>query len=137
MSDRDAVIARHDGFVAAFGTEDVGRMAEFLTEDHIGMPPGRPQQVGRAAAKEFWREGFAAARSEFTTTSRDLTIVGDTAIDRFSFDMNIAPRDGGAAIHDTGKCVWVWRRDPDGAWRVALAIWNTDMPQPALWSGGG
>lgn len=136
MSDSDAVVARHKGFVGSFATGDVSVMADFLTEDHVGMPPGRPQIVGRAGAQEFWREGFSTADSEFTSHSQDITMAGSVAVDRFRWNMVVTPHDGSPRIEDTGKCVWVWRRDPDGEWRVATAIWNSDQSQPTPWTGG-
>lgn len=136
MSDTNAVIARHRAFVESFGTEDVARMSGYLTEDHVGMPPGQPQMEGRAAAEDFWRKGFAMARSAFTTRDQSVLITGDFAIDRFGWDMTITPRDGSDPVADTGKCVWIWRRERDGEWRLATAIWNSDQARPGMWSGG-
>jgi len=136
MSDRDQVVARHRGFISSFATENYPVMREFLTEDHIGMAPARPQMTGRDEAEAFWREGFKIAKSAFTTHAQEVTVSGDCAIDRFKFVMNIEPRDGSPKVRDEGKCIWVWRKERDGAWRVASAIWNSDLAQPALWSGG-
>ena len=135
MSDSDAIVARHEGFIAAFATEDFPTMIEYLTDDHIGMAPNQPQMVGRDAAQEFWRRGFSMAKSAFTSRSQDLTVAGDIAVDRFNWDMTMTPHDGSPSTQDTGNCVWIWRREGDGAWRVALAIWNSDLAEPGLWSG--
>jgi ketosteroid isomerase-like protein len=136
MSENDQVLARHRGFISSFATEDYAAMREFLTEDHVGMPPARRQMNGRDEAEAFWREGFEVAKSAFTSHDEDIMVSGDWAIDRFSFIMNIEPRDGSPRVRDEGKCVWLWRKDDDGTWRLASAIWNSDLPQPALWSGG-
>lgn len=136
MSAHDEIMSRHQSFIAAFAAEDYTGMREYLTEDHVGMAPARPQMIGRDDAEAFWREGFEMAKSAFTSHAEDVTVLGDTAIDRFGFVMKIEPRDGSPAIRDEGKCLWVWRRESDGAWRLAAAIWNSDSPEPALWSGG-
>jgi len=135
MSDLDAIVARHNGFLAAFANEDLPVMAEHLTEDHTGMAPNRPQMSGRTEAQDFWREGFAAAKSGFTTRAQDVTVAGDIAVDHFKWDMTIAPHDGSPSVQDTGKCLWIWRREADGAWRLAMAIWNSDLTEPGLWAG--
>lgn len=135
MSDLDTVIARHEAFIASFATQDLAKMAEFLTEDHVGMAPGRPALTGRAEAQEFWSQGFAVANSEFTSHSQHVQVSGDFAIDRFHWGMKLSPHDGGPGIKDAGKCVWIWRRDGDGAWRVATAIWNSDQTEPTPWTG--
>jgi ketosteroid isomerase-like protein len=33
--------------------------------------------------------------------------------------------------------VWIWRRESDGAWMVASAVWNSDLATAGLWSGAG
>ena len=135
MSAHDEVMSRHQSFIAAFAAEDYTGMRDFLSEDHVGMAPGRPQMHGRDEAEAFWREGFEVAKSAFTSHGEDLTMLGDTVIDRFGFVMKIEPRDGSPAIRDEGKCVWVWRRESGGVWRLATAIWNSDSAEPSLWSG--
>ena len=136
MSDNDQILARHRAFIAAFAKQDVASMREVLTDDHVGMAPGRPQMNGKDEAEAFWREGFQVAKSAFTSHDEDVTVIGDWAIDRFKFVMSIEPLDGGPQVRDEGKCVWVWRKDRDGTWRLSSAIWNSDLPEPALWSGG-
>jgi ketosteroid isomerase-like protein len=64
-------------------------------------------------------------------------VSGDIAVDRFSWTLDMAPRTGGTAIHDEGKCIWIWRREADGKWRHANAIWNSDLAQPDAGIGGG
>ncbi len=135
MSDAEAVVTRHQAFISTFATQDLEALAGFLTEDHVGMAPGQPQMTGRDEAKEFWRQGFSTADSSFTSHSQDVTVAADMAIDRFNWDMTISPRDGSPSVKDTGKCVWVWRRDGDGAWRLASAIWNSDQSEPTPWTG--
>ena len=36
----------------------------------------------------------------------------------------------GALVTVTGKAVTVWRKEPDGAWRCVLDIWNADPQRP-------
>jgi len=72
----------------------------------------------------------------FTTHAHDVSVAGDVAIDRFNWDMRITPHGENETLEDTGGCVWIWRRDGDGAWRVATAIWNSDLTEPGIWSGG-
>jgi len=31
-------------------------------------------------------------------------------------------------INDSGKAIEVWKKKPDGHWRMAAAIWNSDLP---------
>ena len=69
MSDHDAIVARHEGFIASFASADYAAMRDFITEDHVGMPPSRPRMVGRDPAEAFWREGFEMADSSLDRKS--------------------------------------------------------------------
>ena len=31
-------------------------------------------------------------------------------------------------IHEIGKYVEIWRKQPDGQWLIAVNIWNSDLP---------
>src|SRR6266550_3141383 len=42
-----------------------------------------------------------------------------------------ATDDTGKPSVDRGKYVAVWKKQADGNWKVALDIWNTDLPLPA------
>jgi ketosteroid isomerase-like protein len=62
-------------------------------------------------------------------------VIGGVAIDHFRWIMDIVPRGGGRGIRDEGKCIWIWRRSKDGGWKIARAIWNSELPLGGLWSG--
>ena len=134
-SDIDIIARRRAEFVAAFNREDITVMSDILSDDHIGMPPNRPALNGIDDCLTFWRAGFAAAESRFSLTAESLDVAGDIAVDRFRWSVDSAPRNGGEPIHDEGKNVWIWRRLPDGAWKIAQAIWNSELAQAGLWSG--
>jgi len=129
LSDIDIIARRRAEFVAAFNREDITVMSDILSDDHIGMPPNRPALNGIDDCRAFWRAGFAAAESRFSTTAESLEVVGDLAVDRFRWSVDSAPRNGGEPIHDEGKNIWIWRRQPDGAWKLAQAIWNSEPAQ--------
>jgi ketosteroid isomerase-like protein len=136
-TERGVISGLRTEFVDAFNSEDVRRMAALLTDDHIGMPPNRPSALGVRESIEFWREGFSAATSRFVVTPQALEIAGPIAVDRFDWSADSTPRTGGAPIHDEGKCIWIWRREGDDGWRIARAIWNSNLAAAGLWSGAG
>jgi ketosteroid isomerase-like protein len=71
-----------------------------------------------------------------TFIPQEIQIGGDWAIDRFTWSTDTTPVGGGTSSNDKGKCIWIWRRQRDGSWKVARAIWNSDNPVPGtVWSG--
>ena len=137
MTERDTISRLRTEFVDAFNGEKIEAMAAILADDNISMAPNRPVMRGKDSARQFWREGLAIASSRFAVVPEELEIAGDVAVDQFHWTVDSTPRTGGNAIHDEGKCIWIWRRQPDGSWKVARAIWNSDLATAGLWSGAG
>ena len=44
--------------------------------------------------------------------------------------MTISPP-GAAAVSEKGKYVEVWRKQPDGSWKIKWDIFNSDVPAGA------
>jgi ketosteroid isomerase-like protein len=132
MSDADAIAARRGVFLNLFNAQDIAGMADFVTGDCCGMPPNQPAVLGVEGHRAWWAQSFEAGRAKLSVDSQELIVTGDTAFDRFNFTMEVTPP-GGETMHDAGKCVWMWRREPDGAWRVTHSIWNSDNPAGGPW----
>ena len=54
---------------------------------------------------------------------------GNLAYERGIINMDIVP-EGGQAMTDKGKYLVVMKRQADSSWKVAVDIWNSDLPQP-------
>ena len=136
MSDRDAVARRRAGGVAVFNRGELAGLDDYIADDILVMAPDRPMVRGKEAWRAFMQEGFAAAKTRVSVRDVELEIAGDIAVDQFRWRMEIAPRDGSAAVHDEGKNIWIWRRGKGGAWRHWRAIWNSDLASTqTVWTG--
>ena len=132
MDDSCEIAARRHLFVEAYNGGDIDVMSEVVTTDTVGAPPRRRPFVGVSASQAFWRESLAAAQHVFRISPQEAQVVGDTAIDSFGWSIDVTPKSGGPTVHDEGECIWIWRRDVDGAWRVAQSIWNSSLSEPAI-----
>jgi uncharacterized protein (TIGR02246 family) len=136
-SDRDIIEKRRAEYVAAFNREDIAAMSGYTAADAVGMAPNRPAIRGVDAHCQFWREGFAAAKSLFFVFPEELELMGDVAIDQHRWVLDSMPKRGGRPVHDEGKGIWIWRRQADGNWKVARGIWNSDLSRAGFSSGSG
>ncbi len=136
MSDRETIARRRGEWVAAFNRGDLKGLEDYIADDVLVMAPNRPIVRGKAAWRAFMQEGFAAAKTRVSVSGEELEVAGDIAVDQFRWSMEITPSGGGAAVHDKGKNIWIWRRGRDGAWRHWRAIWNSDLaPAQTVWTG--
>ncbi len=135
MNDSETIAARRNEFVTAFNDANVDALSRIVTGDLVGMPPNEPAISGLEANQAWWKQGFDAASSHLGISPAELQVTGDWAFDRFTWTMDTNPTGGGETVHDEGKCVWIWRRESGGAWRLARAIWNSDKVAPGMWAG--
>ena len=129
VNERDIIEQKRSEFVDAFNREDIATMQKYATDDIVSMAPNRQATRGIDAQRTVWSDGFAAAKSLLFTFPEEVELLGDVAIDRHRWVLDSMPRRGGRAIHDQGKCIWIWRRQADSNWKVARAIWNSDLSQ--------
>jgi ketosteroid isomerase-like protein len=115
--------------------EQAAGMASIVAEDVVTMPPNLPALEGKKALRVWWQAGFDAARSLFGFTPTGLVIAGEWAIDRFAWTMGTTPSSGGETTRDNGDCLWIWRKNSDGSWLLARAIWNSDNAATGMWAG--
>jgi uncharacterized protein (TIGR02246 family) len=117
-------------FMAALNKGDTAKVAELYTVDAIVLPPNAETVRGREAAKQLF-DGMVQQMGipTLTLTTVEVTELGDTAHEVGTYTMRLQPA-GGDAVNDSGKYVVIWKRQGDGAWKLAVDIWNTDLPMP-------
>ena len=122
----DAVEAAADVYLAAMQDEDWSRVARSFTEDAVRIPPHEEPHQGRSAI-EAWLGGIEELISYELT--RDAVGGGDGfAYIRGRYAITLRPKGAPGPVSDEGDFLEIWRHEPDEAWRIAEAIWNTRAP---------
>jgi len=126
---RKAIEEANAKFLAAMKGGDAKAAASNYSEDAIVMMPGEPAWKGRAAILNGL-DGFLKAMTmkEGATHTEDVMVGGSMAVETGTFEWTLQPKSG-AAVKDKGKYLTVWRRQPDGTWKIVRDINNTDLPQ--------
>lgn len=112
-------------YVAGYNTGDLKRVMDLWTDDAVVMPNGEPVVVGKKAVEEWKGEYFKQYSFELTSTSDELQVGGDWAFNRGAFDVTMTPKDGSAPIRERGKFIQIFRRQPDGSWKIARDMGNS------------
>ncbi|WP_439598064.1 YybH family protein [Falsiroseomonas sp.] len=107
---------------------DLETVAGLMTEDVVFMVPGQ---------EAFGREAFLAAaqsmqgvRIEGASTVQEVEVQGNLAWVRGQVNVAVTPWHGGVMKHMAGSTLSIFRRGPDGAWRLARDA-NLLTPGPA------
>lgn len=132
-ADEASLRAAQERELATLASGNVDSMLTNYTDDVVMMPPGEAAVTGTAGVRA-WVEAMA---KQMTMTGRydsaDVTVSGDLAVVRYTGELTITPTAKGAKpMTEKIKGLHVFRRQPDGGWKIAQDVWNVDpAPTPA------
>lgn len=125
---RAAIEAANARFLEAFKRGDKAGMVANYADDAIVMMPNEEAWRGRDGLDRGFG-GFLSQMSfkDGSATTADVVLAGDLAVETGTFAWTLQPK-AGPEIKDKGKYLTVWRRQPDGTWKIVRDINNTDLP---------
>lgn len=96
------------------------------------VPPNTSTATGKDGVRQCCEPIFKQVKSTAVTVAdRDVVVAGDWAIEHGNFDRTVAPVSGGPEQREQGRFVAIYRRQPDGSWKLARDIWNSALPLPS------
>jgi ketosteroid isomerase-like protein len=125
----DPFVSSHQGYIAAVTSSDVEGVVSLFHKEGIFMPPNDRTVYGEMELREWHQDYF----QHFTIvalqeTEREVKVIGDWAIERWTYNVSIDALVGGESIRDEGRFIKNWTREPDGIWRIAYAMFNSMQP---------
>ena len=126
--DLAAIAESRTGLLDALSADDLPGLMARVTDDHFTMPPDGPTPPDNLALAEWHQSRIDQFEFRSTFRTDDIQIHGDIAIERWSSDSELEPREGGPVVEDSSKGVWIWERQEDGSWKLLWSVWNSNHP---------
>jgi len=111
----------------AAASKDIEKVVSYYAEDGAVYPPNSPISAGLPAIKIVWTgmvnlPGFMV---NWVPSRVDVAKSGELgwSTGTYQMSMNVP----GSPANDHGKYVAVWKKQPDGNWRVQADIFNSDL----------
>ena len=114
--------------IALAGTGNMDSLLTVFTSDVAFMPPNEPAVHGQEALRKWGEAMFGQITLNGRYTSSEVSVSGDWAVDRYTGVLTATPKAGGSPTEEQIKGVHVMKRQPDGTWRIAQDVWNSDAP---------
>jgi ketosteroid isomerase-like protein len=132
-SDRKAVAsirAADAAWLKAYQAKDVGKSVGFFDEQGSMLVPNSPILTGKDAIAKFIARGFALQDYQITwhPNQAGVAVSGDLGYTSGTYTMSFKDVSG-KTISDTGKYLMVWKKQPDGEWKVLFDTSNSDSPR--------
>ena len=126
--ERSAVEQAADVYLAAMKAADWAGVAQSFSADGVRIPPNEDPHRGREAI-ERWLGGIEELTSYELTRDR-IDGADGIAYVRGRYDITLRPQ-GAPAPPRIRATSWRSAEEPDGAWRIIEAMWNTRLPRSA------
>jgi len=126
--DLEAITALRKENVAANNAGDVSALLAQFTDDAVLLPPGQLPVRGKAALEAFSRPFHEQYDVETEQTAEEVVVAGDWAYEWGMLTGTARPLAGGEAMQADMKYLYVYERQPDGSWKIAVDIYNNNVP---------
>ncbi len=129
--DEAAIAKARTAYNNAVIAADAAGIAKLYAADGVEMPPNAPAAKGRAAIEKYHKDLAQQVMIHGSTiTPTGTQVSGNLAYDVGTYKQQVMPMSGGGISDDHGKYVVVLKKE-GGAWLIAAAIYNSDLPLPA------
>ncbi len=124
-----AITAFNAKYLGAINAEDIKTLSALTDDNHIIFPPNRKPIFGKAANDASNGSAFERFDFDETWTPEETVIDGNLAYQRGTFTTSSVPKAGGDKRSVSGAFLRIYRRQPDGQWRMTHDMFNSDGTQ--------
>jgi uncharacterized protein (TIGR02246 family) len=124
-SEKAAIQALNRQWEKGFEDHDLAGMIALFTEDCVRMPQAGPATVGRSALEAAYRQDFAEVwktGAKVRLNAEEAIVSGEYA---FARGADTLIQDG-RQVGETGKWLFVYRRQPDHTWKFHWVTFNSN-----------
>ncbi len=135
-AEQAALRAAADAYHEAAQTADIDSLVDLYTNDGLILPPNAQEEKGLEGARNF----FAAVaeipgfRARFDNVRVGVAASGDMGYTLADIEISVEGPDGEPA-EDNERDFHLWKKQ-DGEWKIAIDIWNSELPLPGAAPGG-
>jgi uncharacterized protein (TIGR02246 family) len=110
-------------------TGDADALLSLYANNPVLMPQGHPAIRGKAAIRPLYRAVLKEVVIRSKGQLRDVEASGDWGYFWSTYTLTATPKGGGKPIRSKGKSVFIVKRQPGGAWKIARLMDNSDSDQ--------
>jgi uncharacterized protein (TIGR02246 family) len=118
MRDDEAIAALVESWHRATAEGDVDSVLRLMTDDVVFLAPGQPP-MEKDGFEQGLRGLLASHRIVSSGRVKEVRVFGGWAYAWSELSVSIEPRQGGLSSRRAGPALSIFRKEPDGAWRLA------------------
>jgi ketosteroid isomerase-like protein len=130
-ADMEAINALHQRDMEASRKFDVDTLVSLWADDIVTLSQGEPPMIGkeanRASILRLRDDSRDVHIADYILSFNEVKIVGDWAFEWGTYSGTVRPVRGGEASRTTGNVIRVLKKDSDGSWKIARAMYDGAM----------
>jgi ketosteroid isomerase-like protein len=110
------------------GAHDLDGVVSYYSDDAVVLPPNAPAATDKQSIRALWA-GLAAPNVSISWQASKVEVAksGDLAYSIGTYTDSVKDPQG-KLTSDKGKFVEVWKKQPDGGWKVVVDTYSSDLP---------
>jgi uncharacterized protein (TIGR02246 family) len=130
-ADKAAITSVLSAYEMALNASDIEAIRRLYTEDVVVMRPFRPSVVGKAALEQSNVAGPRVPKLNIKFKIAEIVgMAPDWAFARTNSAGIITVNATGATSPEANQELFIFRKDADGAWKIARYSFSPTIPQP-------
>jgi len=129
----EAAIRKADmNWAKTVNAKQIDAFVGFVLDSAVVLGPNAPITIGKEAIRGMFAAAFAMPgySCKWQPAKVEVARPGDLGYSRGTYELSINDARGNP-ITDRGKYATMWKKQADGIWKVALDMFNTDLPAPS------
>ena len=106
-------------------TGDVDLLLSLYADEPVLMPQGQPIVRGKDAIRPLYQAVLKELAIKSEGTLMEVEASGDWGYFWSTYKLTATPKAGGASMASEGKSLFIVKRQPGGAWKIARLIDNS------------
>jgi len=109
--------------------KDLEGVISYFADDALALYPNMPVIKGKDAIREAWTTMFAQPGFEMSgqPSKVEVSRAGDLAYVQGTYSQTMNDTTG-KPVTDSGKYVVVYKKQPEGKWKLVIDMSNSDLP---------
>jgi ketosteroid isomerase-like protein len=117
-----------ESYTTGANTGNVDLWMSLWDENGIRLAPDVPAAHGKAQILPGMQKALGAFNIKIDIKREEIVVLDDYAFSSGTFTRRMAPKAGGPETFFDGKFLTVFKRQPDGSWRIFRDSFNSNVP---------
>jgi ketosteroid isomerase-like protein len=127
-ADVEAIKGIIDEITRTWNEGDYEGFIAIIDEEAVFLPPNAPTVSDMETISSIYKNHFDSFDLDLTIITEEIHVFGDLAFSRESWKGSLNPKDSSEPIVFDNKVITIYKKQPDGSWKIWRAMFNSNTP---------